>query len=428
MQKLILLATCMIFVSCKDFTENKLSSGPNLNKDVQGNQEILGDLSNVNSGSFSIDKLILNTGLNVVFPAVVEFHQKIEKLDSTIDLYCEVLRDADSQNDLAIKKAIQNYWKESMDAYHKMEAFKFGPIMNNGEELGLSLYSWPLQNACRVELEIAKNTTKTDYQLKAAVNLKGLGALETILFTENGKHNCASVPDFLASWLNSSPKQKKQDQCYYMSLVSEDLLKQSTVLKKTWDPKHGNFIVKQIKNENNQKKLSVLNEISNSLFYVETILKDQKLGAPSGIMNCNFNSCPEKSEHIIAKYSIPAIIQNLIGFKNVFNGIDHETQKNGFGIDDYLADLGHPQVAKDMNNALNNVISSFLKHKGITSLHELAQGIDKSQCLSSSSENRAVEICALYFDVRTLTTILKNDYILALRDIQGPKESQGDMD
>lgn len=427
MKKIILLVfsiTCVL--ACKDFTESKLTNGTNVHREVKGSQEILGDHSTINSGNFNIDKLILNIGLNVVYPSTVNLAAKLEKLDSTIKLYCDVVKN--SAENAVLKLALQTSWKESMEAYHYLEAFKFGPIMQNGEEIGLAIYSWPLLNACRVELEIAKNTGKADYQLKSGVNLKGLGALETILFTASGKHNCASTPDFLQNWLASSEKQRHLDQCHYMLLVSQDLGIQASALKKKWDPKFGNLTLSLIKGQNLQKKLSVVNEISNSIFYVEKIIKDQKVGAPSGMINCQFNSCPEKSEHLIAQFSIEAIIQNLTGFKDVFNGIDQQTGLNGFGLDDYLENQGHPQVAKDLNAALNQALKSFEKHRGKKSLFELAQEVDKAQCLASTSEERLVEICSLYTDLRTLTTILKNDYVLALRDIQAPKDSQGDMD
>lgn len=431
MKYLSLFLTALTLMSCKDFTESKLTNGPNINKTVTNTQEILGDLTQINSGSFSLDKLILNTGLNIVFPAVENLDTKIEKLDSISKLYCDVVQKTPSstyEENEALKTALKLSWKESMDAFHLIEAFKFGPILTNGEELGLSIYSWPLLNPCRVELEIAKNTGRDDYQLKTGVNLRGLGALEPILFTEEGKHNCTSAPDFFQSWLNSPKKNRHLDQCTYIKLITADLKIQTAALKKSWDPKFGNYSIRSLSGANLQKKITLVNELSNSLFYVEKILKDLKLGEPSGILNCSFSSCPEKTEHIIASYSIESILKNLQGFKFIFNGIDYQTSKNGFGLDDYLLNMGHPEIAKEMNLALENAISSFSKHLGKKSLYELSQGIDKTRCQATSSTERLVEICALYADVRELTSLLKNDYSLALRDIQAPKDSQGDMD
>ena len=126
--------------------------------------------------------------------------------------------------------------------------------------------------------------------------------------------------------------------------------------------------------------------------------------------------------------SIEAIVSNLEGFYFAFNGIDPITGVNGMGMDDYLSSQNHQSIAQAMNNAINNARKRFSAHVGKNSLYELSLDVSKNLCDASTSENRIVEICALYQDLRAITNILKNDYILALRDISAPSQSQGDMD
>ncbi|NOT80074.1 MAG: hypothetical protein HOP07_13850 [Bacteriovoracaceae bacterium] len=429
MKRILLLGFILTISSCGDFKQDQLTTGLNANTDV-----VIDNLESINTGTFSIDKVLLNFGLNVMTPSVFEFNKNIVELNSHLELYCDAIENYPvdhykEETFQAQKRKLQDQWKKTMSTYHRLEAFKFGAISSNAEELGLSFYAWPLQNSCRIDLEIAKNTGKNENEMGAkSFNLMGLGALETILFTKPGSHNCPTSPAFLTKWINEAPKTRHIDQCSYMKNVTKTLMSSAKVLSNKWDPKVENFSLTLVKGKSRAQKLSSLNEFSNSLFYVEKIVKDLKIGAPSGILNCKLTSCPESSEHILSKLSIEAVISNLKGFHYAFNGIDPETGVNGMGMDDYLVSQNHWQTAKAMNSAVTHAIERFSLHVGKKSLYELSLEVSKNLCDDSTSENRTVEICALYQDLRGVTNILKNDYILALRDIEAPAQSQGDMD
>lgn len=429
MKRILLLGFILSISSCGDFKQDQLTEGPNASSEV-----IIDNLESINSGKFSIDKVLLNFGLNVMVPSVFEFNKNIVDLNSHLELYCDAISNYPvehykEETFQTQKSKLQHKWKKAMSIYHRLEAFKLGVLRNNAEELGLSFYAWPLQNSCRIDLEIAKNSGKNESELGTkSFNLMGLGALETILFTKTGSHNCPSSPVFLTKWMSESAKTRHFDQCNYMKNVTKALLSSTKILSNKWDPKLENFTLSMVKGKSRAQKLLSLNELSNSLFYVEKIVKDLKVGTPSGILNCKLTSCPESSEHLLSKMSIEAIISNLQGFYYAFNGIDPDTGFNGMGMDDYLTSQSHASIAHAMNNAITNAIKRFSVHVGKKSLYELSLEVSKSLCDASSSENRTIEICALYQDLRGITNILKNDYILALRDIEAPSQSQGDMD
>lgn len=429
MKRIILLGFIITISSCGDFKQDQLTPGPNASTEV-----VIDNLESINTGKFSIDKVLLNFGLNVMTPSVFEFNKNIVDLNSHLELYCDAISNFPvehykEETFQAQKRKLQDQWKKTMSTYHRLEAFKFGAISSNAEELGLSFYAWPLQNSCRIDLEIAKNTGKNENELGTkSFNLMGLGALETILFTKVGVHNCPTSPVFLTKWINETPKIRHVDQCSYMKNVTKSLLSNAKVLTNKWDPKVENFSLSLVKGKSRAQKLLSLNDLSNSLFYVEKIVKDLKVGTPSGILNCKLSSCPESSEHILSKMSIEAVISNLKGFHYAFNGIDPDNGINGMGMDDYLVSQNHEAIAKAMNLAIANAIERFSLHLGKKSLYELSLEVSKNLCDETTSENRSIEICALYQDLRGITNILKNDYILALRDIEAPAQSQGDMD
>jgi predicted lipoprotein len=433
--KTILTLTLVgLISSCGDFKQEKFTEGPSALKTTESTNEILNNLDGINSGVFSIDKVLLNFGLNVMSPKVESLENQFNNLSSSIDTYCDAITDIDesiykTSTLKSLREKIKNQWKETIDVYQNLQAFKVGLIASDAEELGLSLYAWPLQNQCRIDLEIARHTGKLDYALNSNVNLRGLGALESLLFTTEGQHNCQSAPDFLQSWINSPIKTRHLDQCTYMKkvngLIKEDIKK----LANEWSIKGNNASLKLVIGKSKAEKLHYLTELSQSLFYVEKIVKDLKLGPISGILNCKKESCPENTENILSKHSLESLIQNLEGFKMAFNGINQKNNLNGMGIDDYLKSEGHESVALSMNEKVENALAHLKKQRGLKTLYDLSiENKNKKDCLETTSTERKVEICAIYQDVRQITSLLKGDYSLALRDIQAPTQAQGDMD
>lgn len=427
------LAIVATLTSCGDFKQSQMTQGAS-GGGISALEEIstTGDLSVINKGTFSVEKMILNNGYFIAQSGHEQLLDQLKDLHQDVELLCLSATGSDTeagnQKFLEIKEKVKESWKKSVSTWHQLEAFKYGPIAKDGEASALRIYSWPLNNHCRVDLEIAKISENQNYQLKNNVALRSLSTVEGIIFTKDGEHNCPAEPDFLKNWKNKKIVDRRVDQCRYLKLLTGDLKIEAKKVHDEWRIDVGNYPVKILRDQVLGKKVDAVNSLSQSLFFIEKITKDIKLGAPTGIIGCAREYCPEMIEHALSKTSLEAIHANLLGFKKVFNGQNFQTGKEGFGFDDYLVSEGYGEVARKMNQSLDLAIVNFEKAMKISDLEKLLKDFKKEECNESTSDNRKNEACALFQDIRGLTNLLKNDFLLALRTLQAPANSQGDMD
>jgi predicted lipoprotein len=146
------------------------------------------------------------------------------------------------------------------------------------------------------------------------------------------------------------------------------------------------------------------------------------------LTKCPDASCPEAREHPYSELGLQSLLTSLNGFKNLFMGISIEDQRNGFGLDDLLRDRGHEQIADAISSNLEQAITEVRRLESKTTMGELLKDIDPTKCQNSSSENRLEEACALVWDLRGITNLLKNEYLAALQELSAPRQSRGDND
>ena len=422
------LLTLLMFTACGDFRQKKLTSGSSAPSQQAITADQLDEVS-TNQGKFSQQKMLFNIGKNVVIPGLIRFDKSLTKLEKSNNVYCEIVdTQTEDQAVLDILKAnLQNDWKEVMKAYHYIEAFKIGPLADkqNDGELPLSLYSWPNEiNTCRVDVEVFKFSQASDYVLQTRNTTRGLDALGSLLLTADDKHNCRS-DRYLRSWPSKTLPEKRADRCGYTKLVIEDLKNNGLKVLNEWTKEENNYLTEFI-NENDV--LENINKVSNALFFIESVVKDIKLGQTTGIQSKQPSTFPEIAEHQqLPSMSIEALKENVQAFLNIFNGTTTEGL-NGFGLDDYLKSLDHENIALDINKEAKEILESLNKLPKNESIQNLVKSYDKADCLESTSDNRIVEACALYKDVKGLTDILKTRLVLALGEGSAPRQSQGDMD
>ena len=152
-----------------------------------------------------------------------------------------------------------------------------------------------------------------------------------------------------------------------------------------------------------------LNALSDALFYVETEVKDMKMAEPLGSA-CDEEGCPESLESQYAQRSRENVIDNLYGFKAVFQGSADDPDALGF--DDVLADVGAEELATDMLEAVDAAIAA-LEGQEATWASDLDAGGD---AMANS-----------YGYVAALTTLLKTSFVATL-DLALPKSAEGDND
>lgn len=432
-----LSVSAFLLFSCDDFSQKNLTNGPQ--KQVAEPFQLQAGANNediVNSGAFSKRKLVANAALNIATPAYADLKMKSDNFHSSVAKYCGVVNKAstwDSGVFETLRADLNSNWKSLMSTFHTIEGFQFGPQSEGFPDTEMTkIFPYGSSWDCGALGEVVDAANNPDYRFMAEYSPYGLVNLTPLTHSNNVEKYCpdSRVKDAIIAWRKKDRLQREKDVCNYTLQVSKESNERITRVAKEWDIKEG-YLAKKIIDENYfGNVVASINKISDGLFFVEKELKDERLAVPTGISNCLSTSCPYMSIHRVSGISIDSVIANLKGFKMLFKGITYDSQIDGFGFDDYLQSEGKTFVRIQIESAINDAISNFEKAKeNGESIESLSAKIkDKKLCKESTTEVRHFEMCGLFQDVRRVSVLLKNEFLLALGELSAPRQVQGDLD
>jgi uncharacterized protein len=313
---------------------------------------------------------------------------------------------ADSARDVA-----REAWRNLMTSWQTVEIYQIGPgaaslTAAGGMDFRDAVYSWPTVNACRVDQETAvRGFDAADFVDTALVNVLGLDALETVLFSSDADNDC---PPQVAmnddgTWDALGEDGVRQLRADYAVFLSQQVLADIDDLVAAWgsfesDLANGAGVF--------GSPDEALNAVYDGLFYLELQTKDRKLAAPLGLKDCGEDDCLTLVETRLAGGSQDWVAVNLTAFRRLYLGGD------GQGLDDLLRLRGHDDVADDMLAALDAADSAA--DALVVPIDEAAAGDD-------------TDAVALHSAVAGVTDLLKGD-LATLLFLQIPSEAAGDAD
>lgn len=429
---LVGVASGIMLNACTDYTEDiqapRSSFQPNPGFSSGVNNQLPPELQKPNDGEFSEEKMLVNIGLNVIFHNVDDFYVETRRLKRDVNERCTKLKSG--VNDAHHLNRVQEQWKRTMLAYHRLDAAPIGPLSANKSELGNSIYSWPFVSYCNVDLEVARSAKGKVSEVETlAPNRKGLAALEYLLFSAATDTVCpkSAINKDAVEWLAKNDLDKQLDRCLVESRFSDDIEKRAKILFTQWDPAQNNYTKKMIDGSEFASTKKAINALTDALFSIEAI-KDAKLGQPLGLIKgCADASglCPLDTEHILSGLGLESIDAQVSVFKDVFFG-SSDTNIKAFGFDDYLISKGHPAVVDDFVIELKNVATSVNKTQSAGVLKDLIASTDKSTC-SVEMQVSPQPVCQLFMDIRLLTNLIKTELLTVLA-LEAPAAFQGDND
>lgn len=384
---------------------------------------------NPNEGDFTEEKMLVNTGVNVIAKGVRSLRLQAEILQGKVESYCEALGGTGAPESAA--SAAQNQWRETMLAFHYVDAAPIGPLLDADRYLIDHIYAWPILDACGVDREVVrlKETRQADPNLLYTV--KGLGAIEYLLFEGSLASRChpRAYPK-TKEWSDlPSAREKKLDRCRYAGQLAKDLVEKSRLLDRAWDPEEMNFTKTLIdRGERFPALKESTNALTDSLFSLEAA-KDRRLGRPIGMhKDCvsDEKKCPQDAEHEWSGLGIPALVARVRGFRDVFFGSAAPGAK-AFGLDDFLGRAGHPEVAAEISRDAEQAIAAGEALAAQGSLADQARALSPELCRATTPQDRKEPICAFYQDMRELTTAMKVE-VLSILSLRAPPGHQGDND
>ncbi|MEN0060447.1 MAG: imelysin family protein [Bdellovibrio sp.] len=426
----LLVVFCLFITACADFFKSDKSAAPSPdNNPTSTPQKPSGTLppefADPNAGAFTEKKMLINIGTQVLAKATESLTQQVPALKNSLDRYCTALQNGgNADREASLAKAD---WERVMLAYHEIEAAPFGPLLEQNRFLIDNLYSWPYLNTCAIDKKVVENLQTPVNVSSLIFNMRGLGAVEYLLFEGSLKSSCnpRANPE-MAQWNNRESALKKTDRCLFARALAQDIEDKARLLHSRWAVEQGNFTLSLVNGSLYSDEKKALNALTDALAHIE-VLKDAKLGRPLGRhKDCTEDKCPRDVEHIYSGLSLASAEAQLKGFKAIFTG-SYQSHSTAFGIDDLLIKAGREDVANNVVAALNKALASLQTAQVQGSLQEQADLMDSSLCKSTSMTDRKEEICAVHADVREVAFLLKTQVLAALA-LRAPPTHQGDND
>ena len=370
------------------------------------------------------DRTVLLQGLsdNIIIPnyeALETSTADFAAVDGPLDQYCSAIGGADEATMLA---TAQDAWKNTMALVQETEMHAIGPALDNEGALRnrVHSYSFDTISTCGVD-QIAASINEDGFSVTSrAINQRGFGSIEYLLFNEDLGHTCGSQVPTTQGWAALSDNEKKQLRCDAALSIAEDVSSAASSIATGWDTYRTEFT--SLGNTGDS-----MQAVTDALFAIETLAKDQKIGVPTALRNsCSALTCPDRIESPYSENSFTNIRNNLLTFKDMFTGLD------GYGFDDFINDEGYPEESAEFAVVVDEAVA-IIDATATTLSEQVADITDAAktaECVNAfSSPDTAAELsaCQLNGKMKELTDLLKYEFILIV-GVSIPEAAAGDGD
>ena len=293
--------------------------------------------------------MLAHLATNVLLPIQAAVESSTAPLPNAILAYCDALDGGAVGSTLDDARAALG---RAIDAWQAADAVLVGPAAMDEKAIRDRLYAWPLLSPCELNKDIASHwADPASYDVTTElVSTRSLTAIEFLLFPQSDAHGCLTAPP---SW-DTLPKDRAR--CRLAQVIAGDVAQQAQALHTAWRPDGGNYTAQLVEMANPH---AAVNLVSDALFYMDTMVKDMKLGQPAGIVlnvcDAMQTPCVLEVETRFADRGTFAIRANLAATRQVFTGTTPAGE--GPSFDDFLAALGHEDVATRMIASLDAAIA-----------------------------------------------------------------------
>jgi len=157
-------------------------------------------------------------------------------------------------------------------------------------------------------------------------------------------HTCAPQVPETQSWNSRSDSERRLKRCELATRIVSDVADAASTIESDWQDFRAEFI-------NQDNAGDSLQRLTDGLFALDKLTKDQKLTLPTGLSgDCSALTCPKLVESPYAENTYQNIRTNLLSFRKIFTGID------GLGFDDYIDNEGFPDVSERF---LDNIVATL---------------------------------------------------------------------
>ena len=352
----------------------------------------------------AIQGLLEDTWAEVISPSLSTARAAAASLADATTAWSE---DASSTEARAEAKSA---WMDALAAWQETEVMQVGPAGDSikvvgGESLRDEIYSWPLTNPCMVDQRTVRGEYAEDGFLgDVLVNSTGFDALETLLFSEPNTHGCPSIVLDDADWEALGADGIAQARADYADVLANQIVLDIDSIVSGWEAGFGEDLASAgTEGSSFIAQIEGANAIFDALFYLETRVKDRKLGWALNLTDCGADTCMDEIETPVAGGSQVWLASNLKGFRTLFTGGE------GMGMDELLVSVGHEDLANEVMSNLDAADAA------VSALDAPFDTVDTEK------------LNAAHAAVKKVTDLLKSD-IATVLTLQVPSEAAGDND
>jgi predicted lipoprotein len=264
--------------------------------------------------------------------------------DGPVEAFCDAVGTALETD---AKTAVEAGWRSLMSAVQHTEMHAIGPVLGNDGALRSRVNSWsagPL-STCGVDLAVVLSEGAGFDINTRALNQRGVGALEYLLFNDSLVHSCAPQVPATQSWNTLSRDEQVDGRCRLARMVADDVAAAAATTLSEWRAYRESFV--DPSNSGNAVQL-----LTDALFSLESLVKDQKLGVATGLdADCSAIACPEAVESPYLGNTFTNVRDNVLGFLAILKG------GAGTGFDDLIAAREFGEVAARFNDQSNQILA-----------------------------------------------------------------------
>lgn len=310
---------------------------------------------------------------NIITDYVLESYQQVLTETKTLQQAVEKFT---ASPDLAKLEAAQKAWKNSMEAWSKVEGLYFGPGRNQYRYLQLD--NTPIR-VHSIEAALADTTTiNLNYIRERGSYTKGLAAIEYLLFDSNGGNTVV-----LQKYQNATQAVRRQAYLFHSVEHAVQLLK---ALLEEWK----NSYAKELASQTDNSSTGGIARFSNVLLHLTQTIARKKVGKPLGKESGSGSVQPQLVESPYAQHSWAIIHYNLLGLQALFG----EEEK---GMGSYLTYL------LGNNTNTQKISQQFKKLVALTK--------QRPNSLQREVSSQAAAVETIYGELRQLYTLLEENYL-----------------
>ncbi|MGM0479111.1 MAG: imelysin family protein [Bacteroidota bacterium] len=327
--------------------------------------------------AFDKGRLLSNLSENIILPAVAQFNQELNNLQSD-------LQDFEQNTTAQQLEVVRESWKQAYLTWQTVKIFDFGPMRDIGMKGATATY--PIDTT-----GINDNVAAGSYNLASASNVDaiGLSAVDYLLYRAGALDSLQNNPNVLS----------------YTADVIDKMVSESNTIHSEWSSYQSTFNA-----STGTSSTSAFSKLINEYNRDFELAKTAKVGIPLGKQSLDV-PLPDYVEARYSGISFELLQASLEALRGVYNGRYFESGTEGVGMNDYLIHLE--------KNDLNTTIDSGFEQM-ITTTESF------SMTLEEALENDVSNMEALYNQLQGHVVHIKTDMTSAFGVLITYQDNDGD--